>query len=103
MQPGQLGVDVVALRVMGGDVIQAAVTLRESMRAAGSGLAPAAAPGSAAGSAALAADKAWSVALDRLASRVDRLGRKMTDAADSYQVTDQTGAEELRRSGSQVI
>lgn len=89
MQPGQLGIDVVALRVMGADVTGAAATLREAMRAAGSGTAPATQPGTAAGLAARAADKAWSAALDRLTARVERLGRKMTDAADSYQVTDQ--------------
>jgi uncharacterized protein YukE len=103
MQPGQLGVDVVALRAMGADVTSAAATLREAMQATGPGLAPAAQPGAAAGSAAMAADKAWSAALDRMITRVERLGRKMADAADSYQVTDQAGADGLRRSGSQVI
>ncbi|SDS51050.1 type VII secretion target [Actinoplanes derwentensis] len=103
MQPGQLGVDVVALRVMGSDLAGAAVTLLEAMKAAGTGLAPAAQPGSSAGTAAQAAEAAWSASLDRLTGRVERLGRTMTDAADSYQVTDRAGADELRHSGSQVV
>ncbi len=103
MQPGQLGVDVVALRVMGSDVAGAAATLREAMSAAGPGLVPAAQPGSSAGTAARAAEAAWSASLSRLTARMDRLGRTMTDAADSYQVTDQAGADELRRGGSRAI
>ena len=103
MQPGQLGVDVVALRVMGSDVAGAAVTLREAMKAAGSGLAPAARSGSSAEAAAQVAEAAWSASLGRLTDRVQRLSRTMTDAAGRYQVTDQAGAEELLRSGSQVV
>ena len=102
MQPGQLGVDVVALRVMGSDVTGAAATLRAAMPGSGSGLAPATQPGTAADVAARAADTAWSAALDRLTARVERLGRTMADAADRYQVTERTGADELRRIGSQV-
>ncbi|MEU8656580.1 type VII secretion target [Actinoplanes philippinensis] len=100
MQPGRLGVDVVALRTLGSDVAGAAATLRECVTASGSGLAPAAQPGSAAGTAAQAAEKAWSASLERITARVQQLGRKMTEAADTYQVTDQAGADELRRSGS---
>lgn len=103
MQPGQLGVDVVSLRVMGTDVAGAAATLREAMKAAGPGLAPAAQSGSSAEAAARAAETAWSASVSRLTVRMDRLGRKMTDAADSYQGTDQAGADELRRSGSPVL
>jgi hypothetical protein len=103
MQPGQLEVDMVALRVMGSDVADAAVTLRKGVKAAGPGLAPAGQPGSAAGVAARAAEIAWVANLDRLTARVDRLGRQMTGAADSYQVTDQAGADRLRRSGSQTL
>ncbi|GIE77500.1 hypothetical protein Aph02nite_34500 [Actinoplanes philippinensis] len=100
MQPGRLGVDVVALRTLGADVAAAAATLRECATASGSGLAPAAQTGSAAGTAALAAEQAWSVGLERLTVRVQQLSRKMTEAADTYQATDQAGADELRRSGS---
>jgi hypothetical protein len=103
MQPEQLGVDVVALRVMSSDVIDAAATLRKPANAVGAGLAPAGQPGSAAGAAARAAETAWAANMDRIAARVDRLGRKMASAADSYQVTDQAGADELRRTGSQVL
>ncbi|MEU8655650.1 type VII secretion target [Actinoplanes philippinensis] len=103
MQPGQLGVDVVALHVMGADVADAAATLRGAVKVAGPGLAPADQPGSAAAAAARAAETAWSANLDRLTARVERLGRKMTTAADSYRATDQAGADELRRAGSQVL
>ncbi|MDI6097234.1 type VII secretion target [Actinoplanes sp. NEAU-A12] len=100
MQPDLLRVDVVALRVMGRDVIDAAATLRETVKATGPGLAPPAEPGSAAATAARAAEKAWLTSLNRLTVQVDQLGRKMTRAADSYQATDQAGADELRPSGS---
>ncbi|SDT66876.1 Excreted virulence factor EspC, type VII ESX diderm [Actinoplanes derwentensis] len=103
MQPGQLGVDVVALRVMGSDVAGAAVTLREAVAATGAGLVPAAPPGSVAGLAAVAAEKAWSAEWERLTVRADRLGRKMVAAADSYQSADRAGADELRRSGLSVF
>ncbi|WP_423244635.1 hypothetical protein [Actinoplanes campanulatus] len=89
-----------ALRVMGSDVIGAAATLRKTVKAAGSGLAPAAQPGSAAGAAAQAAEKAWSADLDRLTAQVDQFGRKMTNAAETYQVMDQAGADELRAAGN---
>lgn len=102
MQPGQLGVDVVALRVMGSDVADAGVTLRNAVKASGPGLAPAGQPGSAAGMAARAAETAWVANMDRITARVERLGRRMAGAADSYQVTDQAGADELRRSGTRV-
>ncbi|GIE79327.1 hypothetical protein Aph02nite_52770 [Actinoplanes philippinensis] len=103
MQPSQLGVDVVALRIMGSDVAAAAVTLRQAVKAAGAGLAPAGQPGSAAGTAARAAETAWMATMDRITARVDRLGRKMTGAADSYQGADQAGADEFRYSASQVL
>ncbi|MEV0898573.1 type VII secretion target [Actinoplanes sp. NPDC049802] len=99
MHPGQLGVDVVALRVMGADVTGAAATLRGAVRATGSGLAPAVQPGCSAGAAAQAAEKAWVADLERLTARLDQLGRRMSEAADTYRATDQAGADELRRSG----
>jgi hypothetical protein len=88
---------------MGSGVADAAVTLRRGIKAAGSGLAPSGQPGSAAGVAARTAETAWVASMDRITARVDRLGRKMAGAADSYQVTDQAGADELRRSGSQAL
>ncbi|WP_328460189.1 hypothetical protein OHA21_29155 [Actinoplanes sp. NBC_00393] len=100
MQPDLLKVDVAALRVMGRDVTGAAAMLRSTVQAAGPGLAPPAEPRSAAGTAADTAQKAWAADLDRLTAQVDQLGRKMTDAADSYQEADQAGADELRRSAS---
>lgn len=103
MQPDLLRVDVAALRVMGADVTGAAATLRDTVKATGPGLAPAAQPRSAAGAAAQAAEKAWATDLDRLTAQVDRLGRKMTSGADSYRATDQAGADELRHSGSGVL
>jgi uncharacterized protein YukE len=102
MQPHLLTVDVAALRAMGAEVAGAAATLRATVKATGPGLAPAAQPGSAAGTAAQAAQKAWAADLDRLTAQVDQLGRRMTEAADSYQAADQAGAEDLRRSGSGV-
>jgi uncharacterized protein YukE len=100
MQPGLLGVDVAALRALGSDVAGAAATLRETVKSTGPGLAPAVQPGSAACTAAQAAQKAWSADLDRLTARLAELGRKMADAADGYQVADETGADDLRRGGS---
>lgn len=102
MQPELLKVDVVALRAMGTEVAGAAATLRAAARAAGPGLAAVTGPGSAAGVASQAAQKAWTADLDRLTARVDQLGRSMTTAADTYQATDQAGADEMRRSGSGV-
>jgi uncharacterized protein YukE len=103
MQPGQLGVDAVALRVMGVDVTGAAATLRGAVRAAGSGLAPAAQPGCTASAAAQAAEKVWAADLERLAVRLDQLGRRMTEAAETYRATDQAGADELHRIGPGVL
>jgi hypothetical protein len=103
MQPNMLRVDVATLRVMGTHVTDAAATLRQAVDATGPGLAPVAQPGSAAGTAAQALEKAWVADLDRLAARVAQLGRRMTEAAGSYRETDQAGAADLRRSGSQVF
>jgi hypothetical protein len=100
MQPGLLGVDVEALRVMGVDVAEAGATLRQTVKAAESGLAPAVQPNSAASTAAQAAEQAWLAALSRLTGQVDQLGGNMTKAAQSYQATDQAGADGLRRSGT---
>lgn len=102
MQPGRLKVDVVALRGMGTVVADAGATLRETVKATGPGLSPTADPGSAAGTAAQAAATAWLASLRRLASEVEQLSRSMTGAADSYQTTDQAGADEIRPGGSAV-
>ncbi|GLW32522.1 type VII secretion target [Actinoplanes regularis] len=100
MHPSGLEVDVEALRGVGRDVAEAAATLREAMKAAGSGLAPAPRPGSAAGAAAQKAEKAWLADLRRLTGQADEYGRSLTTAAQTYRATDQAGADELRRSGS---
>ncbi len=97
-----LEVDVEALQGAGHDVADAATTLRETVKSAGSGLAPAPRPGSTAVAAAQKAEKAWLADLQRLAGQVDDYGRTLTTASKDYRSTDQASADELRRGGSGV-
>jgi uncharacterized protein YukE len=100
MQPGQLGVEVDTLKALGAEVAGAAATLRATVKATGPGLAPPTVAGSSATVAAQAAQKAWSADLDRLTASLAELGRKMAAAAETYRVTDEAGADDLRRGGS---
>ncbi|MEU4422867.1 type VII secretion target [Actinoplanes sp. NPDC024001] len=102
MPPGQLGVDVVALRGIGTEVAAAATTLRQATEAAGSGLAPAPGAGSSAATAAQAAEKAWLADLRRLTGQVTEFGESLIRAAQEYQARDQANADNVRRSGSRV-
>lgn len=102
MQPAQLGVDVDALGGVGTEVAAAATTLRDTVRTAGTGLAPPAGSGSAAAVAAQAAEQAWLADLRRLTAQVEAFGTHLTEAARDYRATDQAGADGLRRGGSQV-
>ncbi|GAA0479679.1 hypothetical protein Aca07nite_87430 [Actinoplanes capillaceus] len=100
MQPGNLEVDVEVLRGVGKSVADVATTLRETVKGAGTGLAPAAQPGSAAGIAAQEAREVWLAALQGLSGRVEEYGRGLTTAALDYRATDQANADGLRRSGA---
>jgi hypothetical protein len=100
VHPRGVEVDVEALRGVGQDVAEAATTLRETVKAASSGLAPALRPGSTAGAAAQKAEKAWLADLRRLTGQADDYGRSLTTAAQTYRATDQASAGELRRSGA---
>lgn len=102
MQPGQLEVDVDALRGIGTGVAEAARTLQDAMKATGTGLAPTTGTPSAAATAALAAEKAWLAGLSRLTAQIEAFSRDLTAAARDYRVTDQASADGLRRSGSAV-
>jgi uncharacterized protein YukE len=100
MQPGNLEVDVEVLRGVGQDVADVAETLRETVKGAGSGLAPAARAGSAAGAAAQEAQQVWLAALQGLSGRVEEYGKSLTTAAQDYRATDEANADGLRRSGA---
>ncbi|BEL05818.1 hypothetical protein Q0Z83_040090 [Actinoplanes sichuanensis] len=100
MQPGNLEVDVEVLRGVGKNVADLATTLRETVRAAGPGLSPAAQPGSDAATAAREAQQVWLVALQGLSGRVEEYGTSLITAAQDYRATDQANADGLRRSGA---
>ncbi|NIL57578.1 type VII secretion target [Salinispora arenicola] len=100
MHPSQFVVDVDALESIGAKVAEAAGTLRESVKAAGAGLAPPPQAGSAATAAAKAAERAWLADLHRLTEQVDGYGAKLTASAHTYLLSDQANAERLRRSGA---
>ncbi len=102
MQPGDLAVDVEALRGVGQTVARAAASLRQAADAAGSGLAPPPGAGSAAGASAQRAEEVWLATLRGLAGRVDGYGTELTTAARDYRATDQENADDLRRSGAGV-
>ncbi|ABP56809.1 WXG100 family type VII secretion target [Salinispora tropica] len=95
MHPG-FAVDVEALQSIGAKVAAAAGTLRESVPAAGAGLAPPRS-GSAAAVAAQTAEKVWLAELRRLAERVDGFGADLTASAQDYLATDEANADGLRR------
>ena len=100
MQPGNLEVDVEALRGVGQNVTDVAATLRETVKRSGSGLAPASRSGSAAGIAAQEAQEVWLAALQGLTGRVEEYGRSLAAAALDYRATDHANADGLRRSGA---
>ena len=100
MQPGGFEVDVDGLRGIGGKVAQAAATLRETVKTAGAGLAPAPQPGSAATAAAQAAEQVWTAGLQRLAGQVDDYSKSLVTAAQEYQATDEANAQKLGRTGA---
>ncbi|GAB1690759.1 hypothetical protein KRM28CT15_25620 [Krasilnikovia sp. M28-CT-15] len=100
MQPGGFEVDVEALRGIGKSVAGVAATLREAVKAAGSGLAPTGLSGSAAAAAAQAAEKVWHADLRRLTGQVDDCGKSLVSAAQEYRATDEANAHKLHRSGA---
>ncbi|MEV4640397.1 type VII secretion target [Actinoplanes sp. NPDC049548] len=100
MQPGGFEVDVEALRGIGRNVVRVAETLREAVKAAGSGLAPAGQSGSAAAAAAQAAEKVWLADLRRLTAQVEECGKSLVTAAHDYRGTDEANAHGVRRSGA---
>ena len=100
MQPGNSEVDVEVLRGVGKNVADLATTLRETVRGAGSGLAPAPRPGSAAATAAQEAQQVWLAALQGLCGRVEEYGTSLTTSAQDYRATDRANADGLRRSGA---
>jgi uncharacterized protein YukE len=101
VQRGRFEIDVVALSGIAGEVDAAAGTLRETVKAARSRLAPPLRSGSAAAVAAAAAEQVWLADLRRLADQVDAYGAGLAASAREHQVTDQTNAAGLRRSGSE--
>ncbi|WP_231956769.1 MULTISPECIES: WXG100 family type VII secretion target [unclassified Actinoplanes] len=102
MQPLVLQVDVEALHGAGQDVAEAAATLQQTLKSAGSGLAPAPQTGSTATAAAQKAETAWLADLQRLASHVDEYGRTLTTASKKYRSTDQASADALEANGPEV-
>ncbi len=98
MHPG-FAVDVDALKRVGAQVEATAAMLRESVRAAGAGLAPSSPPGSAAVVAARGAERAWLAELRRLAGELDGFGADLSASAREYRAVDEASADGLRRSG----
>ncbi|GGR52256.1 hypothetical protein GCM10010168_83800 [Actinoplanes ianthinogenes] len=81
---------------------EAAATMKNAVKAAGSGLAPAPRPVSTATTAAQAAQKAWLADLRRLTGQADEYGTSLITSARTYRATDQSNAHELRSSGAGV-
>lgn len=100
VQAGDFEVDVEALRGIGRNVAGVAEALREAVRAAGYGLAPAGPSGSAAAAAARAAEKVWLADLRRLTGEVDKCGKSLVTAARDYRASDEASAHGVRRSGA---
>ncbi|WP_433796345.1 type VII secretion target [Actinoplanes sp. CA-252034] len=100
MQPDNLEVDAEVLRGVGRTVTDVAATLREAVKGAGPGLAPAARADSAAGAAAQEAQQVWLAALQGLSGRIEEYGTGLTTAAQDYRSTDEANADGLRRSGA---
>jgi hypothetical protein len=100
VQSGGFEVDVNGLRGIGGKVADAAATLRETVNAAGAGLAPAPQPGSAATAAAQAAEQVWTAGLQRLTGQLDDYSKSLVTAAQEYAAADEANAQKLRHSGA---
>ncbi len=99
MQPGDFEVDINGLRGIGGKVGNAAATLRETVRVAGTGLAPAGQPGSAAATAAKAAEQVWTAGLKKLTEQIDDYSASLVTSAQEYEAADAANARKLREGG----
>lgn len=99
MSAGSFEVDVNGLRGIGGKVGNAAGTLRETVRGAGAGLAPAPQPGFAA-TAAAQAEQVWTAGLQKLAGQIEDYSESLVAAAKEYEATDKANAQKLARGGA---